>query len=925
MSPTRWDRIKEILTAALSAHPDQREAIVAELSGGDTALEAEVRSLLDAEADGDRLESLGRSLWGPDAAMPVLVAEALEGRYEVEREIGSGGMATVYLAHDVRHHRKVALKVLDPEVARSIGRERFLAEIRTTAGLQHPNILPLFDSGEANGFLFYVMPFIDGPTLRDRLKEEPQLPVDEAVRIATQVADALAYAHRKGIIHRDVKPANILLQEGHSLVADFGIARFAAAETQTRFTEAGKAIGTPRYMSPEQARAERTVDQRTDVYALGCVLFEMLAGRPPFDGPTHTAVLARLLTGPPPSLARLRPAAAALEPVVARALQARAQDRFPTADTMARAMASVLSDSNRAPSVRGPFRRSWVVGLASAVALVAMGGVVTMSRACTGPGAEKAATIVVLPFRPVGEGAQAIAQGITIATRDRLAGIEGIQVVGGVTSSAETVRDLAPPTVAAEIGADYVLKATVEWYSASDSVEVSPELFGADGIQIDLWRDHPIGLSEASLSEVERTIAGDVARALDLTVGQATRANLTPPRRNPAAYEAYLRGIQLTGEAREARLEEAIALDSTLAPAHAALAYDALRSVLTSRSAKDSADLRDHALAAIRHGPGLPDGYMWMGLFHRTVTRDADSALAYMKEARILGPGNAMVMHFSASVFWLDGQMDSALVQAQRGAGLDPLSPNAVSRVSRLLLFKHSLDEAWARHLEARPYAIQQEFTTALVDGSLIIAAMGKGDSARAYLSHLPDPRLRTRAAVELRDIDLPGWLLEDSLGLRVCALPAEPDWRGRAYDRQIACGLDEWRRGNLSRARVLADSARAAFRALVNARPRDERLRMRLAYAQFVLGERDEALIQADSSLDALNTYWDFYPGAVNALNYVRLAAMAGDAERAVPELRRMLDGYSPLTRAWLRADPAFDPLRGVPAFDALLEDRMR
>ncbi|MCG6957283.1 MAG: hypothetical protein LJF04_14940, partial [Gemmatimonadetes bacterium] len=236
----------------------------------------------------------------------------------------------------------------------------------------------------------------------------------------------------------------------------------------------------------------------------------------------------------------------------------------------------------------------------------------------------------------------------------------------------------------------------------------------------------------------------------------------------------------------------------------------------------------------------------------------------------------------------------------------------------------HSLEAAWDRHLQARRYAIQPGFVPALVDGSLILAAEGKADSARAYLSHLSDPRLRVRAAVELRDMDLPGWLLEDSLRLRACRA-SDAVWRGSEHDRQLACGIDEWRRGNLVRARALADSARAGFRGLVNDHPRDERFRMRLAYTRFLLGDREEALIQADSSLAALNTYWDFYPGAANALNYVRLAAMAGDAERAVPELRLMLDGYSPITRAWIRADPAFDSLRGNPAFDSLLEERVR
>ncbi|HXH27564.1 MAG TPA: serine/threonine-protein kinase, partial [Candidatus Polarisedimenticolia bacterium] len=204
------------------------------------------------------------------------LSAALADRYRIERQLGQGGMATVYLAQDLKHDRRVAIKVLRPELAAVLGAERFLAEIKTTANLQHPHILALHDSGEVDGTVFYVMPFVEGETLRDRLNREKQLPVADAVRIATEIAGALDYAHRKGIIHRDIKPENILLHEGQALVADFGIALAAANTGGTRMTETGMSLGTPHYMSPEQASGERDLDARTDVYALGCVLYEML-------------------------------------------------------------------------------------------------------------------------------------------------------------------------------------------------------------------------------------------------------------------------------------------------------------------------------------------------------------------------------------------------------------------------------------------------------------------------------------------------------------------------------------------------------------------------------------------------------------------------------------------------------------------------
>jgi len=267
------------------------------------------------------------------------LAAALADRYRIERELGQGGMATVYLAHDVRHDRKVALKVLRPELAAVIGAERFLAEIRTTANLQHPHILPLFDSGEANGFLFYVMPFVEGETVRDRLNREKQLPIGDGVRIAMEVAAALDYAHRHNVIHRDIKPENILIHDGTALVADFGIALAASKAGGTRMTETGMSLGTPHYMSPEQAMGEREITARADVYALGCVLYEMLLGEPPFTGPTAQSIVAKVMTEKPASLtARRDRIPAEVESAVLTALEKLPADRFGSAAEFAAAL-----------------------------------------------------------------------------------------------------------------------------------------------------------------------------------------------------------------------------------------------------------------------------------------------------------------------------------------------------------------------------------------------------------------------------------------------------------------------------------------------------------------------------------------------------------------------------------------------------------
>ena len=283
------------------------------------------------------------------------LTRALAGRYDIERQIGVGGMATVYLAQDVRHGRPVALKILRPELAAVIGGERFLAEIRTTAALQHPHILPLHDSGEVDGTVFYVMPYIEGESLRDRIRHEHQLPVEDAVRIAGQVASALDYAHRHGVVHRDIKPENILLQDGQALVADFGIAlAVSRSDGGTRMTETGMSLGTPHYMAPEQAMGEREISPKADVYALGCVLYEMLTGEPPFTGATAQAVIARAMTETPRLLSIQRHTIPRhVEAAVFTALEKLPADRFATAEEFAEALTDPRYASAASPGASG--------------------------------------------------------------------------------------------------------------------------------------------------------------------------------------------------------------------------------------------------------------------------------------------------------------------------------------------------------------------------------------------------------------------------------------------------------------------------------------------------------------------------------------------------------------------------------------------
>jgi eukaryotic-like serine/threonine-protein kinase len=373
MTADRWRVVEAILQSALACAAEQREAFVRDACGDDEALRREVMSLLVAndQISGDFLERPAAEAFGEPRETKAreqiaALAAALAGRYLIEGEIARGGMSTVYLARDVRHERRVAIKVMRDEVAAVVGADRFLEEIRVTALLQHPHILPLFDSGSVGGLLWYVMPFVDGETLRARLTREKRLPVDEAVRIAREIADALAHAHARGIVHRDIKPENVLLQGGHAVVADFGIALALEHAGGERLTKTGLTLGTPQYMAPEQAAGERVLDGRVDVYALGAMLHEMLAGEPPFAAESRQAVIQRMLLEPPASLATKRAdVPSSLDSAIRRAMAKRPEDRFTSAASFGTALSGPADAPPHFASVASQPPRSSAAALRS--------------------------------------------------------------------------------------------------------------------------------------------------------------------------------------------------------------------------------------------------------------------------------------------------------------------------------------------------------------------------------------------------------------------------------------------------------------------------------------------------------------------------------------------------------------------------------
>ena len=353
----------------------------------------------------------------PDQSLRAALAD----RYRIERVIGVGGMATVYLAEDLKHGRQVAIKALHPELAASLGHERFVREIQIAAKLQHPHILPMHDSGEADGVLYYVMPYVAGESLESYIQRESKVPLETALRIAEEVAGALGYAHRQGIVHRDIKPANILLSDGHAIVADFGIARAISAAGGGQFTQVGIAVGTPDYMSPEQAMGESDLDGRTDIYSLGCVLHEMLSGNPPYTGMTPHSVVAKAVTGQRPKLEHVP---GHVRQVVARAMAPEPADRFASAEDLVGAIEAAKAlkhDGRRAIVTRAALA---LAGLSVAVAAFAL---LTRSPPATSVAAD-AQVIAVLPFAATGPDVELLGEGMVDLLTNNLSGVGGIRM-----------------------------------------------------------------------------------------------------------------------------------------------------------------------------------------------------------------------------------------------------------------------------------------------------------------------------------------------------------------------------------------------------------------------------------------------------------------------------------------------------------------
>jgi len=712
------------------------------------------------------------------------LTSALAGRYAIERELARADMATIYLARDLKHDRQVAIKVLPPEVAAALGGERFLREIDIAGRLQHPNILMMLDWGEADGLLYYVMPYAEGESLAGRLEREGQLPFEDALQIGREVASALTYAHTQGVIHRDIKPANIMLTGGHAMVMAFGIGKELEAGAEG-LTETGMIVGTPAYMSPEQGLGERDIDGRTDVYALGSVLYEMLVGEPPYTGPTAQAILAKRVSDPIPSARRIRETIPVeVDAAIEKSLAQDPNDRFATAEEFATAIApgSTLGDTPSSQAVRPlptVHRPLFTALIAVTVIIAAIVGL----RSLAGGGVPDRITLAVLPFQTVGVAEdEFFAEGMTVELADRLGRLEGVSVVGRSGEVGASFGDMTPTEIGDAIGAEYILSGTIRWATASDGisrVRINPQLVrSADEERV--WGE-PYDGSLTDVFTLQADVAERVAEALNITLVAGEEGELRrAPTENLAAWQEYSLGrrffAMVEGATAIEHYRKAIELDPNFALAYAGLA-DAYHFAIPPSTGGKLEQKKENwargeqaARRALALDSTLGPAYISLGSIFMFRDLDWDRAEENMKRGLALDPDYAQGHNRYRNLLNATGRHDSALAEASRAVALDPLNPLFVSTLGTSLVIAGSAQEAipqfdraleidpayfFARYNKSGAYLVLRDWDSYVEEFSglpqppglldLYHAALVDRDEAAAfvaYLDQLPQPAI---------------------------------------------------------------------------------------------------------------------------------------------------------------------------------------
>ena len=876
---------------------------------------------------------------------------ALADRYRLEREIGRGGMATVFLALDLRHERPVAFKLLHQDLAATLGPDRFLREIRLAASLQHPHILSVHDSGETAGCLWFTMPFVEGESLRERLAREHQLPLDETLRLTREIALALDFAHRHGVIHRDIKPENILLVDGQALVADFGIGRaLGAAEADDRLTQTGMVVGTPIYMSPEQSTGERDLDGRTDVYSLGVVLFEMLAGEPPFSGPTVQSILAKRLSGEVPSLRRMRPAAPDwLEQVVRKALAPLPADRFASPAQLAHALEPAATtatgaDSSAAPAsakTRGRLAVPSWLAIVVGILLTASIGLLLWPRIHRPAEPTGTRMLAVLPFKNLGApGDEYFADGLTEEITSRLAGVSSLGIISRTSADQYKNTHKTVRQIGQELGVGYVLEGSVRWEKSPDGssrVRVTPQLIRVSDDR-HLWADRYDAVI-AEVFEVQSHIADRVIAAMGLALEEPQRRALEDrPTTNLEAYDFFLRGKDYYGRGYEREdlenairmYQRAIELDSTFARAYAALseAHSARYWFFYDRSKAPLDRAKAAADKALQIRPDLPDAHIALGYYHYWGKLDYRRALEEFDIVRERQPNNGDLVLAIAAVQRRQGVWDSAVTNFRKAVELDPRSGVTRFNLGETYGLIRDYDRALRTFDEA--IAIIPDWATphVLKAATLLRSGASVEDARRVLQSaaqgidfgKLVDATTSANSVSNFATA--PIFLLTtdtaNHAALERLSLPAFADTAG--YYEVKAELYQQKRRPGLSAAYF--DSARVVLEALVQEQPEEASFHGRLGLTYAYLGRGAEAIREGQTAVRLLPLSREAYRGANLIAALALIYTITGRQSEAIDRLEHLLTIPGPLSRPLLRVDPRWAPLRDNPSFQRLVAE---
>jgi serine/threonine-protein kinase len=875
--------------------------------------------------------------------------QTLGSTYTIERELGGGGMSRVFVAEELSLGRKVVVKVLPPDLAATVNVERFRREIQLAAKLQHPHIVPVLAAGISNGLPYYTMPLIEGESLRAKLARSGELPMQDAARILRDVLSALSYAHEHGVVHRDIKPDNVLLTGHHAVVADFGVAKALSASTNpgSSLTSLGVALGTPAYMSPEQAAADPSTDHRADLYAVGAMAYEMLTGQQVFSARSPQAMLAAHATQEPEPIDKRRPSVpSALASLIMRSLEKHAADRPQSAGEMLAELEAAVTPSGATTPHIGAVQPRAVVKSDRRGLFLAIGSAIVLLTLAssswywydrkTPPAASVMAdttpSLAVLPFDNLGRPDDAyFADGMTDEISSRLGTLSGLRLIGRQSAKSYANTSKPPTQIGKELGVAYILTGTVRWdrsRAGHNLVKISPALLRAsDGAQI--WSE-PYQKEVTGVFEIQGQVAERVAAALKVRLTEGQQHTLAArPTNNLEAYDYYLRGNALgMGTLDPAKFalavplfERAVALDSGFAQAYASLAHAHLlvywfggdQSPRRLELAKNAVD------RAIALDPKLPGAQLALADYYYHGKLDYPHALAAIADVQRLAPNQPDAFYLKALIERRQSRWNEAMADIKRASQLDPRNTDFLSAQCELEVLTRRYEDA--QNTCGRKLAFQPEERLGYYPLSVVpILRAGDVESALAVLE---------TARKQLGDEDIAAGLMADgwiwpaatnsglARSMASSAVPRENVQKVGYFSSRLT--LEVYRR-NASAARQSADSIIAYAARSLRGNFFDSEIHATLALAYAAKGDTARTLEEGKQAMKILPVEGDALRGAGNLLAAARAAALVGANDEAITMLRRLLAIPGYVSKPLLRTDPWYDPLRQDPRFQQLV-----